>query len=238
VFYQYSSDVENTFEGYAPVIGKFFKRHLLNEDERKRDQMISFFFRLRLSKDKTEIYGEYGRNDHSEDLRDLLLEPEHSRAYILGFSKTFESGKKDVRLFGEVADLQGPETGLLRAQPSWYVHHQVRHGYTNYGQVMGAGIGPGASSQTIGLEWENGFNRTGGFFERIVHNNDFYYAAFIPSENWQKHWVDLSFNLSKCWNKGRILYDAKLSLIRSLNYEWYYSKVFDCNINIGITYLL
>lgn len=238
VFYQYTTDVESTFEGYVPVIGKFFKRHLPNEDERKRDQMISFFFRLRLAKDKTEIYGEYGRNDHSEDLRDLLLEPEHSRAYILGFSKTFESGKKDLRLFGEVSDLQGRETGLLRAQPSWYVHHQVRHGYTNYGQVMGAGIGPGASSQTIGLEWQHELNRTGGFFERIIHNNDFYYSAFIPSQNWQEHWVDLSFNLTKSWNKGRFLYDAKFSLVRSLNYEWYYSNVFNCNLNIGITYLL
>jgi hypothetical protein len=238
VFYQYSSEVENTFEGYVPVIGKFFKRHLLNEDERRRDQMISFFFRLRLAKEKAELYGEYGRNDHSHDMRDFLLEPEHSKAYILGFSKTFELVKNDLRLFGEVTNLQGASTGLLRAQPSWYAHHQVRHGYTNYGQVIGAGIGPGASSQTIGLEWQSGLNKTGGFFERIVHNNDFYYSAFTPSHSWQKHWVDLSLNLTKSWNKGRFFYDARLSLVHSLNYEWYYSNVFNCNASIGITYLL
>jgi len=238
VFYQYSSDVENTFEGYAPVIGKFFKRHLLNEDERKRDQMISFFFRLRLAKEKAELYAEYGRNDHSQDLRDFLVEPEHSKAYILGFSKTFESRKKDLRLFGEVTNLQGASTGLLRAQPSWYTHHQVRHGYTNYGQVIGAGIGPGGASQTIGLEWQSGLKRTGGFFERIVHNNDFYYSAFTSSQNWQKHWVDMSLNFTKFWNKGRIFYDARLSLVHSLNYEWYYSNVFNCHAYIGVTYML
>lgn len=238
VFYQYSSDVENTFEGYVPVIGKFFKRHLLNEDERKRDQMVSFFFRLRLAKEKAELYGEYGRNDHSEDLRDFLLEPEHSKGYVLGFSKTFELVKKDLRMFAEVANLQGASTGLLRAQPTWYAHHQVRHGYTNYGQVIGAGIGPGASSQTIGLEWQSGLKRTGGFFERIIHNNDFYYSAFTSSQNWQKHWVDMSLNLTKSWNKGRIFYDARLSLVHSLNYEWYYANVLNCNAYMGVTYLL
>jgi hypothetical protein len=238
VFYQYSSDVAGTFEGYVPVAGKFFKRHLADEDERKRDQMISFFFRLRLAKEKAELYGEYGRNDHSQDLGDFVREPEHSRAYVLGFSKTFEQGKKDMRLYSEVANLQASSTGLLRAQPSWYVHHQVRHGYTNYGQVIGAGIGPGSASQTLGLEWQSGFNRTGGFFERIVHNNDFYYSAFTPSQNWQKHWVDMSLNLTKSWNKGRIFYDARLSFIHSLNYEWYYSNVFNCSAYIGITYLL
>jgi hypothetical protein len=238
VFYQYSSDVESTFEGYVPVIGKFFKRHLPSEDERNRDQMISFFFRLRLAKEKAELYGEYGRDDHSQDLRDFLVEPEHSKAYILGFSKTFESAKNDLRLFGEVASLQGASTGLVRAQPTWYVHHQARHGYTNYGQVIGAGIGPGGASQTIGLEWKSGLKRTGGFFERIVHNNDFYYSAFTPLQNWQKHWVDMSLNLTKSWNKGRIFYDARLSFVHSLNYEWYYSNVFNCHAYIGITYLL
>jgi hypothetical protein len=238
VFYQYSPDVECTFEGYVPVIGKFFKRHLLDEDERKRDQMISFFFRLPFTKEKAELYAEYGRNDHSEDIRDFFLEPEHSKAYILGFSKIFESKFKALRLFGEVTNLQGASTALLRAQPSWYMHHQVRHGYTNHGQVIGAGIGPGGSSQTLGLEWGSGIKRTGGFFERIVHNNDFYYSAFAPSQNWQKHWIDLSLNFTKNWSRGRILYDARLSLIHSLNYEWYYSNVFNCSASLGISYLL
>jgi hypothetical protein len=150
----------------------------------------------------------------------------------------FENPGKDVRLFGEITNLQLPSTFQLRAQQSWYVHYQVPQGYTNHGQVIGAGIGPGGSSQTLGLEWGQGLKRTGGFFERIVHNNDFYYSAFAPSQNWQKHWTDLSLNFAKSWSKGRILYDARLSLIHSLNYEWYYSNVFNCSASLGISYLL
>ncbi|MGZ3998641.1 MAG: capsule assembly Wzi family protein, partial [Flavisolibacter sp.] len=90
VFYQNQSDVPSSLDGYFPVAGKLFKKTLTSEDGKKRDQMLSFFFRLLLPKEKAELYGEFGRNDHSMDLRDALAEPEHSRAYIVGFSKTFD----------------------------------------------------------------------------------------------------------------------------------------------------
>lgn len=237
VFYQYMSDVASSLNGYLPVFGKFFKGGLPNEDAKKRDQMISFFFRFILPKEKAEFYAEYGRNDHSQNARDFLLEPEHSRAYILGFSKTFENPKNDVRLFGEITNLQMPSTMLLRAQESWYSHYQVRHGYTNYGQVTGAGIGPGGSSQTIGLQWGKAFNKIGGTIERVVRNNDFYYDAFTPSKQWQKSWADISLNLNKSWLSKRIVYDVRLSFINSLNYQWYYANVFNVSARIGVSYL-
>ncbi|HWI91649.1 MAG TPA: capsule assembly Wzi family protein [Flavisolibacter sp.] len=237
VFYQYTSDVRSSFDGYVPVFGKFFKGGLSNDDAKKRDQMLSFFLRLLLPEEKAELYAEYGRNDHSQNANDFLLEPEHSRAYIIGFSKTFETPKTDVRLFGEITNLQIPSTSLLRPQESWYTHYQVRHGYTNYGQVMGAGIGPGSSSQTIGLQWGKAFNKFGGMLERVVHNNDFYYNAFAPIEQWQKHWVDISLNLNKSWARHRIVYDAKLSFINAMNYQWYYKNVFSISARLGVSYL-
>jgi len=237
VFYQNLSDVHSSFDGYLPVVGKLFKKRLPSEDEKKRDQMISLFFRLIFPGEKAELYGEFGRNDHSMDIRDALAEPEHSRAYIFGFSKIFEGGKKDVQLFTEIANLQLPSTILLRAQQSWYVHHKAREGYTNYGQVIGAGIGPGGSSQTIGIQCGEGFNKTGGTIERVVHNNDFYYAAFAGLQQWQKHWVDLSLNLNKSWSYKRIIYDARISFVHSLNYQWYYADKANVSTRLGITYL-
>jgi hypothetical protein len=236
-FYQSLSDVPPSLDGYLPIAGKLFKKTLTSEDGKKRDQMLSFFFRLLLLKEKAELYGEFGRNDHSMDIRDALGEPEHSRAYIVGFSKIFEGRGNDFRLFAEITNLQLPSTIMLRAQESWYVHYQARHGYTNYGQVIGAGIGPGANSQTFGLQWGSGFNRFGGTFERVVHNNDFYYDAFTRLQQWQKHWVDLSLNFNKSWTTKRIIYDARISMIQSLNYEWYYSNVFNASARFGITYL-
>lgn len=237
VFYQYISDVSSSFNGYVPVFGKLFKGGLSNEDEKKRDQIISLFFRFILPAEKAEFYAEYGRNDHSQNENDLLLEPEHSRAYIIGFSKTFDNSKNDLRLYGEITNLQIPSTSLLRPQESWYSHYQVRHGYTSYGQVIGAGIGPGGSSQIVGLQWGRAFDKFGGSIERVVHNNDFYYVAFAPLEQWQEHWVDVALNVNKLWLKKRMIYNAQISLINSANYQWYYKNVFHLSSGVTVSYL-
>ena len=85
---------------------------------------------------------------------------------------------------------------------------------------MGAGIGPGANSQTFAINWIKGIKRTGVMLERVVHNNDFYYAAFAPKRNYKNHWVDLSINVSKNFFYKRFVFDANIALVRSLNYHW------------------
>jgi hypothetical protein len=238
VFYQYLSDIRPGIDGYVPVVGKFFKKNLPSEDAQRRDQLASFFFRLILPKEKAEVYGEYGRNDHSYNLTDFYLQPEHSRAYTLGLSKIFDGRKKDLQLYAEMTGLQMPSTMLIRQGQSWYVHYQIREGYTNYGQVIGAGIGPGSSSQTIGMKLLSGFDRMGVSFERVVRNNDFYYSAFGPLADWRKNWVDLSMNLNKSWRTKRIIYEAHLSYVRSLNYQWYYPHTTNLNARLGLCYIL
>lgn len=221
LIYQYHSDIPRNFDGYLPVIGALFKGQTENEDAKKRDQLLSVFFRLILPKEKAEVYAEFGRNDHSQNIRDLLLEPEHARAYIIGGRKIFSTKRKvDLELMIEITNLQAPLTGLLREIPTWYAHHQVRHGYTNRGQVIGAGIGSGGSSQTIGLSWVKGIKKFGVTLERVVRNNEFYYQAFTPARNFGSHWVDLAINAHKNWYHKRFIYTANLSLVRSLNYQW------------------
>lgn len=241
VFYAYRTDVQHSLSGYLPVIGHLFKgneEQARVEDSLKRDQFISFFFRLLLPKEKAEVYAEFGRNDYSGNSRDLALEPEHSRAYILGVRKLFETGRKDktVEVMAEQTNLQIPSTVMLREQGSWYAHHQVRDGYTNRGQIIGAGIGPGANSQTIGLSLIEGLNKTGLLLERIVHNNDFYYNAFAPSRNFLRHWVDLSVGVNKTWRQKSFVYEAALTWVKSLNYEWQQRADYD-NIQARLSVL-
>ena len=90
------------------------------------------------------------------------------------------------------------------------------------GQVLGSGIGPGGNSQTLGITWLNGIRKFGVFFERFVHNNDFYYLAFGPMQNYDSHWVDLSINATKSCQYKRFLITANLAMVRSLNYQWRY----------------
>jgi hypothetical protein len=224
-FYQYNEDLPRSMYGYLPVFTSFFKGSTKDDVGLGRDQLLSFFFRWVLKKEQAEIYVEYGRNDHSQNATDLALEPEHSRAYLLGFRKLFKNGKdRDVELMFELANLQSPGTSQLRAVQPWYAHYQTRHGYTNRGQVMGAGIGPGSNSQTLGIAWNRGIRKLGFTFERIARNNDFYYRAFTSMQNYDSHWVDLSLTATKTFTYRQFLFGANLSFVRSLNYQWRYEQ--------------
>ena len=102
---------------------------------------------------------------------------------------------------------------------------------------MGAGIGPGGSSQILGLNWLKGIEKFGFALERVVHNNDFYYDAFEPQRNYQGHWVDLSLGLHKNWYHNRFMYAANLSWIRSFNYQWQFNKdLNNIQANLAISY--
>jgi hypothetical protein len=221
VFYQYNSHRSASLDGYLPVFSRLFKKNTVDEGIYGRDQLLSVFLRMIMPQSKAEFYAEYGRNDHSQDLIDLVLEPEHARAYILGARKIFDiTAQQNIETFFEITHLQNPPTANIRALEGWYTHYQVRHGYTHMGQVIGAGVGTGGNSQASGFNWIKGYRKMGLMFERIVHNNDFYYDAFRERKDFGSHWVDLSMNLNKQWMKKRIIYNANLTLIRALNYQW------------------
>lgn len=241
VFYINQIDLQSSLNGYLPVVTNLYKgsvEEAADEDERKRDQLFSFFFRLLLPKEKAEFYGEFGRNDHAGDSRDLLMEPEHSNAFMIGFKKMFDAGKgAQVELMAELTNLQMPSTFQVREQQSWYTHHQVRDGYTHKGQVLGAGIGPGGNSQTLGISRIKGVEKLGLLVERVIHNNDFYYAAFSPARDYWRHWVDLSVSANKVWRHKRFIYDARLSWIKSVNYQWQrYKDVENLSAGLSVMY--
>jgi hypothetical protein len=142
-----------------------------------RDQLFSAFARWALPQSGFEIWAEWARNDHGRNKRDYFLEPEHSQAYTLGFRKV---GRRDgghlVAVQGEVTNLGQSRTYALRATPTYYAHHVVIPGYTQRGQVLGGGLGPGGASQYLGADLYAPWGRAGLFIQRRVHDNDAYYG--------------------------------------------------------------
>ncbi|MFC1224258.1 capsule assembly Wzi family protein [Pedobacter sp. BG31] len=223
-FIVYRKDMGNSFGDYFPLFAPVEKVSVINgsndEDNRKRDQYASFFARWVMPESHSEVYLQYGRNDHPYNLRDALQEPEHSRAYIAGFRKLIPLRKDDefVQVGIELTQLEGARTGVGREQPTWYVHHQVKDGYTNMGQVLGAGIGPGSNLQSLDVSWVKGMKRIGLQIERLVNNNDLYYAA-ITTDNRRK-WIDLSFSGKFDWTYKNFILNSELGYIRSHNYQY------------------
>jgi len=223
-FTVYKKDMGNSFGDYFPLFSSIEKASISgnvenDEDKRKRDQYASVFAKWVLPESKAEVYFQYGRNDHPYDSRDAFIEPEHSRAYVAGMRKLIPLANDNefIQVGLEVTQLEGAKTSLAREQPAWYQHYQVRDGYTNEGQVLGAGIGPGSNLQSLDVNWVRGLKRIGLQIERRVNNNDLYYNAV---KDLRRHWVDLSFGGKFDWNFNKIILNSQLTYIRSLNYQY------------------
>lgn len=224
VFYLYKTDRLKTFDGYLPVFGGVFKNETTNEDEKKRDQLLSVYLKQQFENGKSDIYLEFARNDHAWNLRDFISDPFHSRAYIAGINKYYKLPKRTLNINIEVSELSRSAKTNLRATPYWYTHHQVVHGYTNYGQVLGAGIGPGSAMQSVTADFIKSPTNSFGFYVyRIERNKDFFYDAFLSTGEYYRKWVDmvLGFKLNKSFKYFNLC--SNINFIRSYNYEWQYN---------------
>lgn len=159
------------------------------------DQLISLFGRWLFPKSGLEIYGEWARTDHSWNWRDFITEPDHSRGYTLGLTKVFELPEKRLlSVNAELTQLEASKTGQFRGYPTFYVHGRTRQGYSHRGQLLGASIGPGSSSQYIGSSLFFGKGKIELWAQRVALNNDFLYEStnVIAQENspsTNKYWL-------------------------------------------------
>ncbi len=217
--YQYHTDISGIAD-ILPLQG-IIKSN--SESQGKKASLGSIFMRYVFPEENAELYAEYGRNDKWANIVNLVADKNYPRGYIVGIRKLSNlfQNKSRIEFAAEITQLELPTISLINQSKSWYLNDYVRQGYTNYGQVMGAGIGPGGNSQTIDISWVKGFSKVGLLFERVVHNNDFYYAAFGPLGDYARHWIDLSTTLHADWRYKRFTFSSELSLIRSLNYEWW-----------------
>lgn len=256
-FVVYREDMGSSFGDYLPVFIPLSKEASGTNEEvnqKRRNQLLSIFLRWLFIESKSEVYFEYGRNDHAWNLRDAILEPAHSSAFIIGFRKLFILKKGEetyLQLNIEVTNLAHNKTTINRfvdkARESWYTHGKIKYGYTNVGQVFGAGIGPGSNLQTLQLSWNQGLRQIGIEFERYVHNKDFWYNYI---KDFRSNWVDISTTLFANWDYKNFLLFGKMKFVKSYNYQWLYEpiyedvpefwaptkKTFNFHAQVGITY--
>jgi hypothetical protein len=231
-FQQYNNDVGEGIQARLPVFETFQKEKLFQTgtsvfyDQQSQDQQVSVFFRFKSVKGKFELYSEFGKRDHNFNWREFILNPEHARAYLMGFQKLVQmsSPEKLIQIRGEIIHQQEsvnryiryPELGVINT--SWQTHYQVR-GFSNFGESMGAGIGVGANAQILELSYLNGFSKVGLLLQRIENHQDFYYLIQqeIPDH---VPWVDFSAGLLFNFQWKKLLVSTKNQLIHATNYQW------------------
>lgn len=187
--------------------------------------LTAFYLNYEIPKANASVYGEFGWNLNQTTLRNWILQPDKGYASTLGIKKLLhKSAGYNLELLAEITQLQLLTVAdqFAKGVPlSWYVGQSIPQGYTNNGKLLGAGVGPGGSSQLIELNWRKKTNRIGLTFERRVHNNDLYVFAFTNSGDFRRFYADFTTTFKMDWQYKKIQFGPRISHINTNNYYWY-----------------
>ena len=140
------------------------------------EQLASLFFRWVMPASGAEVYGEWARLRLPVSLRSLLVAPQFTQGYTVG-AQWLPALRAETRLRVqlELTNLEQNPTSRSTDTISFYSSSVIAQGYTHRGQVVGAAIGPGSSSQWLALDVLQTDRSLGGFVGRIRWNTDAYY---------------------------------------------------------------
>ncbi len=147
------------------------------------DQIFSFFAHWALPRYGLESYIEWGRSDFPASLREMLTEPNHSRGYTTGLQwvGTRSDRSPRMRLQAEFTNVEQSSSYRYRPNGSFYTSRAVAQGYTNEGQMLGSGVGPGSSGEFFGADYfSQGGLQLGATFGRTRFNNDAFFLKSNP----------------------------------------------------------
>ncbi len=183
----------------------------------RSDQIGSLFARWIFPAAGFEVYGEWSRMDPPRSVTELLTAAHYSGGWTFGFQWA-QPRRNDsfLRLQSELTYLEQSIVFPDRPTPDFYSGMASPHGYTQRGQVIGAAIGPGASSQFIAVDWLAPRWQFGAFLGRVRWDNDAMYRQ--PGTTFFHHDVSLLSGLRGGWRSRLSDFAAELTVARRFNY--------------------
>jgi hypothetical protein len=183
-----------------PLVPPFLRVFEIGKGNGPENQLLSLFFRWAFPEVHLEVYGEWARDDFAGGWTDFLMEPDHSQAFNLGLQKLFPAGRRWVRFQVEMTHtFEMPSSNPTRPTPIFYTHSSATQGYTQGGQMLGAGLGPQGDTQLVAVDWYRGAGRVGAFVERIVRNERFFYESGLSLLPKPRHDLEMSYGLRGSW---------------------------------------
>ena len=199
------------------------------------NQLASVFARWALPSSGFEVYGEFGREDHSADLRDLELEPDHSSGYLVGFQRAMkrsQTGRTVLR--GEVLDTRISAVVISRSQDRFYVHLPVAQGHTNLGQVLGSVGGFGGGASTLALDNYSPAGRWTISWSRIMRSEVIAFPSGVTDPQGADVQHALSFNGLRF--RGRVAITYEVTSVYELN-RYFQGDASNLRLASGVRYV-
>jgi len=103
----------------------------------RANQLASIFARLAPTGAGVEVYGEFLREDHNVDFRDIVGEPDHIGAYAIGLKRSWRAGPDVLALTVERANGRISHLERVRPQGPTQLHGLMLEGHTYRGQPLG-----------------------------------------------------------------------------------------------------
>jgi len=104
------------------------------------------------------------------------VDPQYTQGYTVGMQAAGHvQGDALLRFQGEVSFLDQTPPSRAGDTLTFYTSRAVPQGYTQRGQLIGASIGPGGSSQFVALDYMPRSWDVGIFAQRIRWDEDVYY---------------------------------------------------------------
>ncbi|HYD53545.1 MAG TPA: hypothetical protein VEA99_13000 [Gemmatimonadaceae bacterium] len=168
-----------------------------------------------------EAYGEYARDDHSYDARDLAVEPDHYAFYVVGLQRVWSrtDGRALTLLRGEVLNGRLTSLAQVRGEGPIYPHGQVRQGHTHRGQILGADAAFGGGGSAVTLERYHERGRWSVEWRRALRMQRLLYPAATSAS---REGADVLHSLggSVTLFRGAYEVDAGLAGVANLNRDF------------------
>lgn len=200
---EHADDVLTRWENVAPV--------------QRSDQIASLFARWIFPPTGLEVYGEWARMDLPHYATELLTAAHYSGGWTFGFQWAQpRRNSAYLRLQSEFTYLEQSVVFPDRVTPDFYSGRASPQGYTQRGQVIGAAIGPGSSSQFVALDWIAPGWQVGVYANRIRWDNDAMYREL--GTTFFHHDVSLMPGLRGAWRTRFSDFTADLGIAHRYNY--------------------
>jgi len=144
------------------------------------DQLNAIYARASAPVTGLRAYVEIGRAGALPSLRQFLEIPYQGITYLFGAQQAIRTAPGTLLLTGEIADLEQPTDIRGQRTQDFYTSNDIPQGWTQRGQLLGDGIGPGGQSQWLSLDWVTATRSAGVFAERVRWNEDAFLRQYIP----------------------------------------------------------
>jgi hypothetical protein len=186
---------------------------------RRSDQMYSFFGRWMIPDAGLSTHVEWATIALPASLRSVLVAPQNGQGFTVGLDW---GGRIDsattLRFELEFTKLEQIPKNPGSPLPEFYASYTVPQGFTQQGQVIGAAIGPGASSQYIGVDLSRSrlsYSLNAG---RIRWEDGAFYRAFPGGLGHYAHDVSVFIGGGLRWNSKRAAVETTARKTLRLNY--------------------